>query len=55
MKVAGNVVLGTTSHFEGIVLCKTDVTLLTGATMNGRLLAQTAVSLQMATVTQPAP
>ena len=54
-EVAGNVALGTTSHFEGIVLCKIDVTLLTGATMNGPLLAQTAVSLQMATVTQPAP
>ena len=53
-QVAGNATLGTGAHFEGILLCKTDVTLQTGATMNGRLLAQTAVVLQMATVTQPA-
>ncbi len=52
--VAGNVALGTGSHFEGILLCKTDVSLLTRATMNGRILAQTASVLQMATVTQPA-
>ncbi len=53
-QVAGNVTLGTTSHFEGIILCKTAVTLQTGATMNGRVLAQTLVALQMATITQPA-
>jgi hypothetical protein len=52
-QVAGTVVLGGTSHFEGILLCKTDVTLQTGATMNGRILAQTQVALQQATVTQP--
>ena len=52
-QVAGKVVLGGTSHFEGILLCKTDVTLQTGATMNGRILAQTQVALQQATVTQP--
>ena len=52
--VAGNVALGTGSHFEGILLCKTDVTLLTRATMNGRVLAQTASALQMATVIEPA-
>ena len=53
-QVAGHVILGTGAHFEGVVLCKTDVTLQTGATMNGRVLSQTAVSLQKATVTQPA-
>ncbi len=52
--VAGNVALGTGSHFEGILLCKTNVTLLTRATMNGRVLAQTASALQMATVIEPA-
>jgi len=51
--VAGNVALGTGSHLEGIVLCKTDVTLLTRASMNGRILAQTAAVLQKATVTAP--
>ena len=53
-QVAGNVALGTGSHFEGILLCKTDVTLLTRATMNGRILSQTAAVLQKATVTAPA-
>lgn len=50
---AGVVALGTTAHMEGIVLGKTGITLATGATVNGRLLAQTAVTLQMNVVTQP--
>ena len=54
-QVAGSASIGATAHFEGILLCKTEVTLLTGATMNGRILAQTQVVLQQATVTQPAP
>jgi hypothetical protein len=52
-QVAGKVVIGGTAHFEGILLCKTDVTLQTSSTMNGRVLAQTQVALQKATVTQP--
>ncbi len=52
-QVAGAVTLGTTSHFEGIILGKTGINLLTGTTSNGRMLAQTAVVLQMATVTNP--
>jgi hypothetical protein len=52
-QVAGAVTLGTTSHFEGTILGKTGINMLTGATSNGRMLAQTAVVLQMATVTQP--
>ncbi|MBF0155550.1 MAG: DUF3494 domain-containing protein, partial [Magnetococcales bacterium] len=51
--VAGASTLGTTSHFEGILLDKTMIAVNTGATVNGRLLAQTAVTLQMSTVTQP--
>jgi hypothetical protein len=54
-QVAGQATLGANSHFEGIVLGKTSVTLQTGATMNGRVLAQTQIALQQATVTQPAP
>ncbi len=50
---AGAVTLGTTSHFEGIILSKTGINLQTGATINGRLLAQTAVTLQKSTVTKP--
>ncbi|NWJ41037.1 MAG: DUF3494 domain-containing protein [Geothrix sp.] len=53
-QVSGAVVLGTTSHMEGIVLAQTGITLATGASINGRLLAQTAVTLDHGTVTQPA-
>jgi Ice-binding-like len=52
-QVAGSTTLGTTSHFEGIVLCKTLVAMKTGASINGRLYAQTAVTLQMNHVTAP--
>ncbi len=38
--------LGTTSHFEGTILAKTAIHMLTGASLNGRALAQTAVTLQ---------
>ena len=54
-QVAGSVSTGAGAHFEGILLCKTQVTLETGTTMNGRVLAQTLVALQSATVTPPAP
>jgi hypothetical protein len=52
-QTAGAVTLGTTSHFEGIILSKTGINLQTGASINGRTLAQTAVTLQMNAVTQP--
>ncbi len=52
---AGAVSIGTTAHFEGVVLAKTMVAVKTGASVNGRLLAQTAVTLQKNIVTQPAP
>ena len=50
---AGSVTLGTTSHFEGNILCMTAINMLTSATINGRMLAQTAVTLQMNTVVLP--
>jgi len=50
-QVSGSVTLGTTSHFEGTILGKTGINLQTGATVNGRLLAQTAVTLEMNVVT----
>jgi hypothetical protein len=53
-QVSGAVTLGTTSHFEGNLLGATSIAVQTGATVNGRLLAQTAVTLQMNTVTVPA-
>jgi hypothetical protein len=49
--VAGAVTLGTTSHLEGTLLGATSIAVQTEATVNGRLLAQTAVTLQMNTVT----
>ena len=52
-QVSGAVTLGTTSHFEGTLLGATSIAVQTGATVNGRLLAQTAVTLQMNTVTLP--
>jgi len=52
-QVAGKTTLGTTSHFEGTILSKTLIAMKTGASINGRLLAQTAVTLQMNSVTAP--
>jgi hypothetical protein len=53
-QTAGGVAIGTTAHFEGTILSKTMIAMRTHATINGRLLAQTAVTLQMNTVTVPA-
>jgi hypothetical protein len=53
-QVAGAMTIGTTAHFEGVALAKTPIAANTGASVNGRLLAQTAVTPQMNTVTQPA-
>ena len=44
-QVAGYTKLGTTSHFEGNILSMTAIHMLTGASLNGRALAQTAVTL----------
>lgn len=44
-QVAGGVTIGTDSHFEGIILSQTAIHLLTRASFNGKLLAQTAVTL----------
>jgi len=51
-QVAGEVNLGTDSHFEGIILSQTAISLNTGATMNGRALAQTKVILNQATIVE---
>jgi hypothetical protein len=47
------VAIGTGSHFEGIILGGTNITLGTHASITGRLLAQTAVTLIMNTVVAP--
>ncbi|ABE55197.1 hypothetical protein Sden_1914 [Shewanella denitrificans OS217] len=49
------VTIGTTAHFEGVVLAEKVIIVNTGASVIGRLLAHTAVTLDQNTVTQPAP
>ena len=44
-QVAGQATLGTTSVFNGNILGKTAIVMKTGATLNGKALAQTAVTL----------
>jgi hypothetical protein len=51
-QVAGFVELGTTAHMEGILLVKTHVIFKTGSSLNGRILSQTACTLDKATITQ---
>ena len=52
-QVAGQTTLGTTSVFNGNILCQTAIVLNTGATLNGRALAQTAVTLDASVVIKP--
>jgi hypothetical protein len=52
-QVADNTTLGTTSDFKGIILCKTLIEMQTGARLNGRALAQTAVTLDANAITSP--
>jgi hypothetical protein len=54
-EVAGLVDLGTTAHAEGVILTQTSINMQTGASINGRLLAQTAVTIASSTVVQPSP
>ena len=53
-QVAGQTTLGTTSVFNGIILDQTAIVLNTGATLNGRAFAQTAVTLDASVVVAPA-
>ncbi|KAJ1485243.1 IBP-8 [Baffinella frigidus] len=52
-QVAGFVDAGTTSHLEGVFLVKTHAAFKTGSSLDGRILAQTACTLDAATITQP--
>lgn len=50
---ASDAVIGSTVHFNGNILSKTLVSVNTGSTVTGRLLGQTAVTLNAATVILP--
>lgn len=52
-QVAGTVDLGTTAHIEGNVMSMTAIKLAMGSSVNGRLFAQTAVTIASATITAP--
>ena len=54
-QVAGQTTLGTTSEFKGNILCQTAIVLNTGATLNGRALAQTAVTSDANAIVKPTP
>jgi hypothetical protein len=47
------VTIGTTARFKANILAKKNIAVKTGAVIVGRLLAQTAVTLKMNTVTKP--
>ncbi|NCN43970.1 MAG: hypothetical protein COZ36_10305 [Piscirickettsiaceae bacterium CG_4_10_14_3_um_filter_44_349] len=55
-QVAGGtgVSIDTNAVFEGVIMAEKAINVKTGATVNGRLLSQTEVTLQSNTVTQPA-
>jgi len=52
-QVSGEVTIGTTADFKGIVLCQTLIAIKTGAVFNGRALAQTAVTIEANAITDP--
>jgi hypothetical protein len=54
-QVSGLVDLGAATHLEGVVLTATSAAMHTGASIKGRLLAQTSVSFQTCFVSEPGP
>src|SRR5665648_192288 len=52
-QVSAQATLGPAADFKGIILSQTLISLNTGAMMNGRALAQTAVTLKATTITKP--
>jgi hypothetical protein len=50
-QVAGQVTLGTTAVMKGVILCQTQIVMNTGATLNGKALAQTATTLDANAIT----
>mmetsp|Transcript_43267 Transcript_43267/g.100248 ORF Transcript_43267/g.100248 Transcript_43267/m.100248 type:complete len:324 (+) Transcript_43267:169-1140(+) len=54
-QVAGHVEVGANAHMEGVILVKTHAAFLSGSSLNGRILAQTAATLDQATIVAPPP
>jgi hypothetical protein len=52
-QIAGTASVGADSELEGVLLVKTDVVFVTGSSLNGRVLAQTACNLQLAMIAEP--
>jgi ice-binding like protein len=52
-QVFGAADLGTGSNFKGVLVSQTSIVMRTGSSLSGRALAQTAVTLDAATVTSP--
>jgi hypothetical protein len=54
-QVAGAVNIGADAHMEGVLLAATAVTFITGSSLNGRVLTQTACNLDSNTIAAPTP
>ncbi|MEO8331363.1 MAG: ice-binding family protein [Gallionella sp.] len=52
-QVAGTVSIEAGAHMEGVVMSASNIALLTGATVTGRLLSKTQITMISNTVTQP--
>jgi hypothetical protein len=51
--IAEEVIVGKKSHLVGLLFVKTGVTFQTESSLDGRIFSQTAVALQVATITEP--
>jgi hypothetical protein len=52
-QVGSSAMLGSTSVFQGNILAQNEITFSTGATLEGRALSETAVTLEATTITVP--
>ena len=54
-QIAGAVAIPAGAHAEGVILCKTAIIFGAGSSLNGRALAQTAVTMIATTIVAPLP
>jgi hypothetical protein len=52
-QVGSSAMFGTTTVFQGTIMAQDEITFATGATLDGRALSKTAVTLQSTTITVP--